>query len=503
MNPRLCPVVPLCALALLSGAPALSTAPTPGSPPAASEDERIDRLESLRAAQDERLAGLEQQVAESGAPDSDPARAEALRQQIREVLSDEEFRESLSTSLLQAGYDEGFFIRSSDDKFCMNMQGFMQFRWTYYATRSANRDASPRLRRDDLTGFDIQRLRLIFTGNVYSPELTYYVHLYSDAPYGYDTGLLWGYLNYRFCDELQLSAGLLPLPSTRTYFLDERGYQFVDYPMVDSVFAMGDGVGAMLWGGLFNNKFNYYIAVSNELNGPAGPVITPDPDRTLDPNPALTLRAVWHAVGEDPTEGLREGDLECLAEPMLDFGFHYAFNEDDGDAATPVIVYPRRGVLPGGFGNTSTNGLQMNHFGLDAHFKWRGFSLKGAYAVQLLDVRRSDRAPFAPLYEATGDNSTNAQHGAYVQAGYFLPIPGLEKQVEVVARVGGISALSGGHEGTWEYAGGVNYYIHEHNVKLQMDVTKVSEAPVADSYTSLANINDDALVFRVQLQVGF
>jgi len=118
-------------------------------------------------------------------------------------------------------------------------------------------------------------------------------------------------------------------------------------------------------------------------------------------------------------------------------------------------------------------------------------------------VTGGNHEPLAPLYAATGDDSTNAQHGGYVQAGYFLPIPGWEKRLEAVARVGGISALSGGQEGTWEYAAGLNYYIEGHNVKVQMDVTKVSEAPVADSYTSLANVNDDALVWRVQLQVAF
>jgi len=84
-----------------------------------------------------------------------------------------------------------------------------------------------------------------------------------------------------------------------------------------------------------------------------------------------------------------------------------------------------------------------------------------------------------------------------------LPIRGLEKKLEAVARFGGISTLSHSQEGTWEYAGGMNYYIQGNKVKLQTDVTKVSESPLSAPYTSLANVNDDALVFRVQLQVAF
>jgi hypothetical protein len=90
-----------------------------------------------------------------------------------------------------------------------------------------------------------------------------------------------------------------------------------------------------------------------------------------------------------------------------------------------------------------------------------------------------------------------------VQVGYFLPIPGLEDRLEAVARVGGISALANSQEGTWTYAGGLNYYIDGHRVKLSTDVTKVSEVPISNSEKSLANVNDDALVFRVQLQVAF
>jgi uncharacterized coiled-coil protein SlyX len=502
MSPSVCTGCAFCALALLSNIPAARSQGSSGSASPASEGAQVARLEGLLAAQEQRLASLQERVA-AATQDMDQARIEVLRQQIREVLSDEEFREELTASMLQSGYDDGFFIRSSDEKFRITLNGFMQFRWTYYATRATNRDTLPGQRRSDRAGFDLQRLRLIFSGNAYSPDLTYYLHLYSDASNSYDTGLLWGYVNYRFSDEFQVMAGLMPLPSTRAYFLDERGYQFVDLPMVDTVFGLGDGVGVMLWGQLFSQRLDYYFAVSNEINGPAGPVITPDEDRVLDNNPAITFRTVWHAVGKDSTGGLYEGDLEHLAEPVLDLGFHYGFEEDDGEDALD-IPYPRRdGLLLGGFGNVSSSGLQIHQFGVDAHFKWRGLSLTGAYALRLLDVTWGEHEPFAPLYAATGDGSTNAQHGGYVQAGYFLPIPGWEKRLEVVARVGGISALSGGQEGAWEYAGGLNYYIRGHNVKLQMDATKVSEAPVADSYTTLANVNDDALVFRVQLQVAF
>ena len=63
--------------------------------------------------------------------------------------------------------------------------------------------------------------------------------------------------------------------------------------------------------------------------------------------------------------------------------------------------------------------------------------------------------------------------------------------------------LYGSWEGTWEYSAGVNYYLYGDNVKLQADVTKIEEVPISNSRYSLANVNDDPLIFRLQLQVAF
>ena len=79
----------------------------------------------------------------------------------------------------------------------------------------------------------------------------------------------------------------------------------------------------------------------------------------------------------------------------------------------------------------------------------------------------------------------------------------MERKFEVVGRAGGLSTLSSQKEGTWMYAAGLNYYIEGHKVKLQTDLTKVTEVPLSSSTYSLANVNDDALIWRVQLQVAF
>ena len=482
-------------------------AANPAQPANPDQNQAVARLEALLKEQQRQIELLEQQVAAAQAASADAARVEVMRQQIREILDEQEFREKLMPSMLQAGYERGFFIRSSDDKFLMRVNGGAQFRWTHYATRSDNRYTLPLLERDDRTGFDLQRLRLSISGHAYTKDLTYNIAVQADSPSRYDVVALEAWANYRFADELQFRAGIMRLPSTRAnQTIYDLNQQLVDRPVVDAIYGLGYGVGAKFWGQLFDKKLEYHLMVANGMaegeSYSAGRTITVDPAE-IDGNPAIAFRTVWHVLGEDPERDWElQSDLPKHESPALDIGFHYAFNDDYGDRQTTRIPFPRRSLLPGGFGLTNTNGLQINQFGLDAAFKWQGFSATGEYIVRIVDPRRAGRLPYAPWWLLTGDDSTVAQHGAYVQLGYFLPIPGLEDKLEAVARVGGISTLAGEQEGTWEYAGGVNYYFNQ-NVKLQADVTKVSEVPISNPYSSLATVNDDALIFRVQFQVAF
>lgn len=464
--------------------------------------DQMARLQALLEAQESKINALEQRLTSSMQEGQESQRVEVMRQQIRSILGESEFRESLMSSTTMAGYDGGFFIRSSDDKFSLKINGQVQFRWTHYATRRDNRWLRPRHQRNDRTGFDVQRLRLIFTGHAYDPDLTYAIWLRADAPDGYDFRIHYAWVNYKFQDEIQFKAGVFRLASTRSQMMSSANFQLIDRPMTDVVFGLGIGLGVRVWGQLFDNKVEYFVDVVNSLNSVGNRTITNDPAEH-DNVPALLFRTVWHVMGEGGDFEV-EADIPKHDSLAWDLGFHYAFNEDEGDLATTRIPFklPRR-FGRGGFGLTNTNGLQTNQFGFDTAFKYQGFSATGEYTIRIVDVRRAYRTPFTPLWRLTGDDSTTVMHGAYGQFGYFLPIPGYEDKIEAVVRVGGISTLAGGQEGTWEYAAGLNYYIEGNNVKLQTDFAKVSEVPISSSYSSLANVNDDALLFRVQLQVRF
>lgn len=479
-------------------------------------EDRSDAADRERATADveqlkQEVRELRQQVALAASQDMDKARTDSLRAQIREVLNDREFRESLMPAVMSAGYDDGFYIKSSDDKWKITFNGLLQFRYTYYNTQSRNTYIPYKLPRDDRSGFDVQRARLALNGQIGSSDWTWHLEFKSDAPQQYDIVMDSAWINYRFADELQIRMGEFGLASTHTEMVGGGNQQFVDKSVVNAMFGLGASVGVRLWGQLFNKRLEYYLdfvnGLSDDGNTNVGRTITADPAEN-DGNPALVFRTIWHILG-DPAlpSAFNEGDIEHHTSPVWDFGFHYAFDDNYHDrfgTRIPVSRIRPFGIL-GGYALTDTQGLQINQFGFDTQFKFCGFSLAGEYIVRTVDVRRGsfDNGPLAAYYIAGGDNSTTAQHGAYVQAGYFLPIPGMENKIEAVARVGGVSTLGYDQQGTWEYGAGVNYYISGNRVKLQADVSKIYEAPTTSSYSSLANVNDDALVFRVQMQVAF
>jgi hypothetical protein len=275
----------------------------------------------------------------------------------------------------------------------------------------------------------------------------------------------------------------------------------IDEPMTARVFGMDRGLGVRFWGKLFDKQLTYYLDVVNAVYSPSNRTITPDPSE-LDGSPAILFRTQWHVLGDDPDRDFAlPGDLDIRENPALEVGFHYVFNDDAGDRNTLQIPVPlTRNNDRGGFALVPSNGVQINQFGFDSAFKWRGFSAGAEYILRIVDPRRAGRTPYAPWWHITGQDDTVVMHGGWLQLGYFLPIPGMEDKLELVGRFGGVSTAALDREGVWEYSGGLNYYIRGNNLKLQMDVTKIYEAPTTGIQDSIANVNDDVLLFRLQLQ---
>lgn len=456
------------------------------------QQDRINQLESQLNAQAAQIQALREQLAAQQTAGVEQMRVEEIKNVVRELFRDPEFRDQLP---LNAGYDNGFFIRSGQD-FLLKINGLMQARYTLYGQSGRAGETQ-----SDRSGLGFNRLRIGFSGYAWDPNFTYRFELKADDTE--DVSMEYAWVNYKFADPAQMRIGLFNLPFGRQETVSVAGLQFVDRSLANAVFNAGRSMAVMLHGAVLDRRVEYGVALSNGIRTDLDGVEDEDANGRafLDTNPALTARAVWHAMydqlGKDFAD---ESDLAYHKKPALDLGTSFAWSGNEGDrrnfsvpfAIPESIRAPRQGGfgLLDGFG---TDELEIVQWGADAAFKYLGFSLTGEYFLRMIDVD-SNNAPLALLTDRT---DSSHQQGGYVQAGYFI----VPNKLEAVARVGGIWDFDG--DGLWEYTGGVNYYIRGHNLKIQADVTSINELPVVSSSNEFLGLNDDIVMFRLQLQAAF
>jgi hypothetical protein len=95
-------------------------------------------------------------------------RAEEIRGLVSDVLADADTRASLLANGVTAGYDDGFFMGSSDGNFRLEIGGQVQFRWVYNTQEMSAED-------DHRWGFENRRTKVAFEGHVFDPSWEYLV----------------------------------------------------------------------------------------------------------------------------------------------------------------------------------------------------------------------------------------------------------------------------------------------------------------------------------------
>ncbi len=455
----------------------------------ASLDDKVSRLESRVEAHQARIQSLKAQLESCQHRSIDRASAAEVREVVRELMADASFRDSLFPEIQQVGYERGFYIKSSDETFLLRISGFAHVKWAGQNRQTDNPRRPGRQKQDDINGVEIEDLRLILTGHIHSPKLTYQVTTTADTDQDHEWRTWRAYVTYAFADEMKISAGLFKIPFGRQEHAGKAAQQFVDRSLANEVFNLDRAMIAMLHG-TFAKRLGYAMAISN---GFACPRDSPSREQ-LDTNFAYTARLVGHILGKPITT---ESDLAWSKDPQLEVGLSFGYNDDNGDRnASALYSVPdrvRRGRGIGGNALADLTGTDLYQFGADAAFRYRGLSVTAEYWLRTID----GDSEFSAWELRTGRDDTSHQQGGYVQAGYFV----LPKKVEVAARLGGVWDNHG--DDVWEYAFGVNYFPWgTYNVLLQADFTRIAEAPVGSSAANWGQ-NDEINMVRLQLQVKF
>lgn len=362
---------------------------------------------------------------------------------------------ALSAAALEApaevGYDKGFYIKQGINELAFEAR--LQTRYTHLSPEDgANENA-----------FAIQRARLTLKGVVLMPELSYKFQ----ADFG-KGGVALKDFYFDLCVAgalLCIRPGQFKRPFSRQQIISSGRLELVDRAVTDKAFGSGRDIGVMLHDNYEKSPpFEYALGIFNGTGDSAdftglgsadlttGDVEVTDGGFSNVPDqwhPALGARLGYNYGG---IKGYSEADLEGG-------GLRFAVGTSlethfDADGDDDSLI---KGEL-------------------DAILKLHGFSLSGA----VYHTSQQDGAGF-------GDRA-NGDGGAHVQLGYVVA-----GMLQPVVRY---SIVDPRHLGTenlvQEYVAGLSYYARDHALKLQGDVSALSDAA--------ANATDWLL--RVQAQLS-
>ncbi|MCA9665257.1 MAG: hypothetical protein KC503_06700 [Myxococcales bacterium] len=383
-----------------------------------------------------------------------------------------------------AGFDQGFYIRSSNRKFLLHLGTLLQLGYQGLVYGDSRRYANTDLGQDD-SSFVLRRARLRLRGHVYNPRLSYAVELdFGSADPGGPLLVLGG--NLRIFRALQLRAGRMKVPFGRGFLVHSSLTQFVERSGVVDAFAHRWDLGVMVHGELLRRRMlSYQLGIFNGAN--AGD------DRDNNTDFLYAARVVFSPLGPVP---LDEGDRE-RGDFRFSLGGSFTFNLAPTDIAARTGLTDPAAVAAArdrdNDGNIDNVGIYSLAIELAA--RWRGLALQGELYYRVEDPGAVEQG-----------NRTFI--GAYGQLSYFFG----RANLEIAGRFGGYEDPGYGADRTALRPGEVrelSFVIAGLTlgrlVKWQAEYTHkwLSDiaAPAATTLTTAADLKVHQV--RLQLQLAF
>ncbi|MHC4220298.1 MAG: porin, partial [Planctomycetota bacterium] len=265
---------------------------------------RIAELETKSSRDDHRIAELESRLSSLETTGSDGwltrQRAEEIRGLVGDVLVDADARSSLRGGM-EAGYDNGAVLASSDGNWLMRTNFQMQQRLVF--NRQSNSPSGDNTR----WGFEVARAKFIMSGHVVSPEWFYTVEVElsgvnTGLPNGQTrTGLGDAYAGYDFGNGWRIGAGIFKTPLLREDLVDSRYQLAVERSVVNYMYtgARTTGFAAHYEGqkfhftGSVNNGISDGVYGGSILTGPVPVVTTPSADFAISARGEWLIKGTW------------------------------------------------------------------------------------------------------------------------------------------------------------------------------------------------------------------
>lgn len=398
--------------------------------PAAAQQSEIEQLRQELREQKKYIQSLEKRLDAQEAKTTEVAKAKA--------------------PALEAGYDNGFYIKSKDKPYSMVFNGFGQFLYSNTKTSGLQ----------DTHGWDVALARLAISGNVLDPKLVYFMQLQgSTLGNNNNITMLDWWLKYNFAPEISMQTGRFVLPYSRQFYTHPGNLLFADLSEADYAFNLPRSIGGHVSGRI--GPVSYSAAMLNSI-------------RALDAPGQQNFGSQIAALGRLEFDilkpyGYMETSPKPATEPELSVGLAGSYNPIDGGSSFQNLVA----------GDTTANAT------LDLGFRYGGFSFQTA------GYYRHDNYTTPGL-------STGNDWGYYSQAGYYL----IPQKLEGAARISGLQFdklnVAGVNRKTTAYTIGLNYYVYGHNLKFQTDYSFLDNSAFSGQPRAR-----DSHRFRFQTQILF
>ena len=323
-------------------------------------DGDANRAEKL----EQQVQQLQARVAELEASDDQDwmtrRRAEQVKTLVRDVLSDAETRSTLLQEGATAGYDGGFFLKSADDKFYLELAGHLQVRYIWNNRNDSGGD-------DNLAGFQVRRAKFKGEGHIGTPRFTYDFSLAGDRDAPGSTVFEDYTFSYELADGLSVTAGRAKLPFAIQNLTSSSRQLAVERSSVHESFNVDRSEGAMI--SYETGQFRVTGAVSDGAGGDFSDFDTNAADVAFTGRAEAKLAGDWGQL-KDPATAWSGEPTGAFVGGAL----HYEIGETgentvNGDflrwTVDGTFESNNFGVLVAGYGNHTDNdsGMDFDDFG--------------------------------------------------------------------------------------------------------------------------------------------
>lgn len=396
-----------------------------------------------------RVADLELEMASMRAEQSDDwltnQRADEIRGLITHVLADADKRTALFDQKVTAGYDDHFFLASTDGKFRLEISGQVQLRLVY--NHLDDSEDSDRL------GFENRRTKLKLSGHVINPRLRFSITgAFDDEDGGF--ALNGAYAAYAVTDEFSVRAGRFRSPLLREEDISSKRQLLAERSLVARAFKQvrTNGVALQYQQQAFRFRGAFMDATAKRFG---------DPSFIVSGRGEMLLSGEWHQLSDFTS--FRSD------EPTIALGVGALYQEVD-------------------FDDSKDNDTQLLRWTADVSMEFGGGNLFAAIVGNNVDEQEQDSLD---------------QLGVVLQGGLFLT-----DDIELFSQYvwgdadGEASDLS-------VLTVGFNYYLAEHALKWTMDLGYAFNevggvwATKSAGYRKNDGGDDGQIVVRAQWQLLF